>query len=332
MAPLQGICRAHTNIALIKYWGKRDQDLILPMNSNLSLTLDRFYTDTEVHFSSDFTSDRLILNDTLQEEAETQRISQFLDHFRAYAGTSLKAQVTSYNHVPTAAGLASSASAFAALAGACNQALALELDLTTLSRFARLGSGSATRSIFGGFVEWQKGTGDKDSIALPFDDAQWDIGMIIIALNKKQKVISSREGMAHAMATSPFYSLWPTLSKEKLAAIKPAIKAHDLQKIGEIAEHHAMMMHATTLSANPPFSYFEPETLVAIQAVHQIRQSGIPAYVTMDAGPNVKVLCHYSDADRIMAKLQDNFPSDQLIASKPGQGIQLLDHLEALHA
>ena len=133
MAPLQGICRAHTNIALIKYWGKRDQDLILPMNSNLSLTLDRFYTDTEVHFSSDFTSDRLILNDTLQEEAETQRISQFLDHFRAYAGTSLKAQVTSYNHVPTAAGLASSASAFAALAGACNQALALGLDLTTLS-------------------------------------------------------------------------------------------------------------------------------------------------------------------------------------------------------
>lgn len=184
-----GRCRAHTNIALIKYWGKRNDELFLPMNSSLSLTLDAFYTDTEVVLDSDFTSDTFFLNDVKQDEKETEKITKFLNLFRNEVNIKTKACVKSYNHVPTAAGLASSASAFSALAGAMNQASDLNLDPKTLSTYARRGSGSATRSIYGGFVEWYMGEDDlsETSHAIPVDDASWDIGMIVIAVNTGQK-------------------------------------------------------------------------------------------------------------------------------------------------
>ncbi|MFW3652763.1 diphosphomevalonate decarboxylase [Vagococcus fluvialis] len=325
-----GRCRAHTNIALIKYWGKRNDELFLPMNSSLSLTLDAFYTDTEVVLDSDFTSDTFFLNDVKQDEKETEKITKFLNLFRNEVNIKTKACVKSYNHVPTAAGLASSASAFSALAGAMNQASDLNLDPKTLSTYARRGSGSATRSIYGGFVEWYMGEDDlsETSHAIPVDDASWDIGMIVIAVNTGQKKLSSRVGMKQTIATSPFYSSWVETATSDLTKMKNAIKQKDFITLGEITESNGMKMHATMLGAFPPISYWEPDSVKAIQTVKEIRGMGIPCYVTMDAGPNVKVLCKASDMAKIEELLLKEFKREQIIPTTVGEGIKLLSDSE----
>ncbi|MDT2747622.1 diphosphomevalonate decarboxylase [Vagococcus fluvialis] len=325
-----GRCRAHTNIALIKYWGKRNDELFLPMNSSLSLTLDAFYTDTEVVLDSDFTSDTFFLNDVKQDEKETEKITKFLNLFRNEVNMETKACVKSYNHVPTAAGLASSASAFSALAGAMNQASGLNLDPKTLSTYARRGSGSATRSIYGGFVEWYMGEDDlsETSHAIPVDDASWDIGMIVIAVNTGRKKLSSRVGMKQTIATSPFYSSWVETATSDLTKMKDAIKQKDFITLGEITESNGMKMHATMLGAFPPISYWEPDSVKAIQTVKEIRGMGIPCYVTMDAGPNVKVLCKASDMTKIEELLLKEFKREQIIPTTVGEGIKLLSDSE----
>ncbi|MGX4686592.1 diphosphomevalonate decarboxylase [Vagococcus sp. JNUCC 83] len=321
-----GRCRAHTNIALIKYWGKRNDELFLPMNSSLSLTLDAFYTDTSVTIDTDLKEDEFYLNGIKQDEKETTKISRFLNLFRQVAKDYTFAKVESYNHVPTAAGLASSASAFAALAGATNTALKLNLDRQVLSTFARQGSGSSTRSIYGGLVEWNMGKDDlsQTSHAIEIDDASWDIGMIVIAINKQQKKLSSRIGMKLTVETSPFYPVWVAEAQKDLIAIKEAIKAKDFVTLGEITESNGMKMHATMLGATPPISYWEPDSVKAINKVKEIRNNGIPCYVTMDAGPNVKVLCRQSQMSDILNKLKESFTNDQLICSKVGEGIKEL--------
>ncbi|MFI3079494.1 diphosphomevalonate decarboxylase [Streptococcus sp. 2021WUSS124] len=329
MTKQTGIARAHTNIALIKYWGKRDKELFLPMNSSLSLTLDAFYTDTKVVFDPELTADEFYLNGILQKEKEILKISQFLDLFCEYIGERAFARVESLNFVPTAAGLASSASAFAALALATATALDLDLSPATLSTLARRGSGSSTRSLFGGFVEWDMGTGSEDSMAHPIDDADWDIAMVVLAVNTGPKKIASREGMDHTIATSPFYAAWVETAKQDLVDIKAAIASRDFEKLGQITEHNGMKMHATTLSANPPFTYWSADSLVAQEAVRQVREeSGLSAYMTMDAGPNVKVLCRASQMDELVAELTKVFPREKIITSKPGPAAYVLSEDE----
>lgn len=321
-----GRCRAHTNIALIKYWGKRNNELFLPMNSSLSLTLDAFYTDTSVTLDDTLTEDVFYLNGIKQDKTETTKINRFLNLFRETAKDNTFAKVESYNHVPTAAGLASSASAFAALAGAANSAWKLNLDKQTLSTYARQGSGSSTRSIYGGLVEWNMGEGNlsETSHAIEVDNASWDLGMIIIAINKQQKKLSSRVGMRQTVDTSPFYPVWVTEAKKDLIDIKQAIHEKDFIRLGEITESNGMKMHATMLGATPPISYWEPDSVKAINKVKEIRNNGIPCYVTMDAGPNVKVLCRQSQMSDILNKLEESFTNDQLICSKVGEGIREL--------
>ncbi|HFR3767097.1 TPA: diphosphomevalonate decarboxylase [Streptococcus suis] len=320
-----GIARAHTNIALIKYWGKRDKQLFLPKNSSLSLTLDAFYTDTKVIFDSDLTADEFYLNGILQDSKEILKISRFLDLFCEYIGERTFARVESLNFVPTAAGLASSASAFAALTLATATALGLNLSREELSTLARRGSGSSTRSLFGGFVEWDMGTGSADSMAHPIDDADWDIGMIVLAVNTGQKKIASREGMDHTVATSPFYQAWVDTAKEDLQVIKQAIADRDFEQVGQITEHNGMKMHATTLSANPPFTYWSADSVLAQEAVRQVREeSGLSAYMTMDAGPNVKVLCRASQMAELVDGLSQYLPKEKIITSLPGPAAYVL--------
>lgn len=322
---MQGIARAHTNIALIKYWGKRDKELFLPMNSSLSLTLDAFYTDTKVIFAANLSQDEFYLNGAPNDALP---ISRFLNLFRQDMPTFYHARVDSYNFVPTAAGLASSASAFAALAGAANIASQLNLDPTTLSTYARRGSGSATRSLFGGFVEWSKGTSSATSCAHYLDDASWNIGMIIIVVNTTKKTISSRSGMEHTVQTSPFYSAWVESATNDLEHMKHAIANKDFQKLGELTEYNGMKMHGTMLGSNPPFCYFEPESIVAQQQVRQLREKGIPAYITMDAGPNVKILCRASDMEQIKQHLLTVFDEKNIIATLPGKAMRELTEIE----
>lgn len=320
-----GIARAHTNIALIKYWGKRDTELFLPMNSSLSLTLDAFYTDTKVCFDDDLTEDCFYLNNQLQSEEETQKISRFLNLFCEYIDKRPFARVESLNFVPTAAGLASSASAFAALAVATAAALQLNISHEVLSTIARRGSGSSSRSLFGGFVEWDMGTCSADSVARPIDDASWDIGMLILTVDTQKKKIASRVGMEHTVRTSSFYPLWVETAKEDLQTIKTAIAAKDFTTVGRITEHNGMKMHATTLAANPPFTYWTSDTLLAQEAVRQIREElGIEAYMTMDAGPNVKVLCRASQMDQLCEALKAHLPSQAIVSSLPGVGASVL--------
>ena len=244
----KGKARAYTNIALIKYWGKKNEELILPMNNSLSLTLDAFYTETEVIFSDSYMVDEFYLDGTLQDEKATKKVSQFLDLFRKEAGLSLKASVISQNFVPTAAGLASSASGLAALAGACNTALKLGLDDLSLSRFARRGSGSACRSIFGGFVEWEKGHDDLSSYAkpVPSDSFEDDLAMVFVLINDQKKEVSSRNGMRRTVETSSFYQGWLDSVEGDLYQLKQAIKTKDIQLLGETMERNGQKMHGTT--------------------------------------------------------------------------------------
>ncbi|AUJ67216.1 diphosphomevalonate decarboxylase [Enterococcus faecium] len=323
----KGKARAYTNIALIKYWGKKNEELILPMNNSLSLTLDAFYTETEVIFSDSYMVDEFYLDGTLQDEKATKKVSQFLDLFRKEAGLSLKASVISQNFVPTAAGLASSASGLAALAGACNTALKLGLDDLSLSRFARRGSGSACRSIFGGFVEWEKGHDDLGSYAkpVPSDSFEDDLAMVFVLINDQKKEVSSRNGMRRTVETSSFYQGWLDSVEGDLYQLKQAIKTKDFQLLGETMERNGLKMHGTTLAAQPPFTYWSPDSLKAMDAVRQLRKQGIPCYFTMDAGPNVKVLVENSHLSEVQETFTKLFSKEQVITAHAGPGIAIIE-------
>lgn len=318
--------KAHTNIALVKYWGKKDQELIIPQTDSLSLTLAEFYTITSVVFDSTLTSDDIMVNDQQLTGSATTRITKMLDLVRQMSGRREFAHVDSHNHVPTAAGLASSASAFAALAGAASRAAGLDLNRRALSRLARRGSGSATRSIYGGLVEWHRGHDDESSYAEPImEKMDFGLEMLAIMINTDKKKVSSRQGMQSSVTSSPYYPIWKEVVAQDMVAMKEAIKRRDIPEIGHIAEENALRMHALTLSADPGYTYFNSATLTAIQAVRQLRDQGIDCYFTMDAGPNVKVIYDHRDREQVVAGLARTFNPDQLVVSPAGPGIQIWD-------
>lgn len=306
--------KANANIALIKYWGKENEELIIPNTSSLSLSLEALYTETIVSFI-DSDKDKFYLNDQEQGEDELEKISKYIDLFRDLAKNNKRVLVKSYNHVPTAAGLASSASAYAALATALNALFETKLNKKELSIMARRGSGSASRSIYGGIVEWKKGYDNESSYAEKIVNPGLEMAMIIVLVNKNKKAISSRQAMKKTMATSPLYQSYINHSKKDLEAIKEAIKNKDFNKVGEITEHNAMQMHATIISSNPPIIYFEEDSIKAINKVRELRSKGIPAYFTMDAGPNVKILIQKSDAKKAMEELLKDYKDSDLIYS-----------------
>ncbi|HEY9724236.1 MAG TPA: diphosphomevalonate decarboxylase [Oscillatoriaceae cyanobacterium] len=325
---MRATARAHANIALVKYWGKRDEALHLPMNGSLSLTLDALYTTTKVTFEPALSEDRFVLDGQPAREADRAKVSAFLDRVRALANTRVRATVESANHVPTAAGLASSASAFAALAAASTRALGLSLDDEALSRLARVGSGSACRSIYGGFAEWRRGAraDGLDSFAVPLASAEhWDLRMVVAVLEAGPKAVSSREGMRRTVASSVFYPGWLAGVEADLADARAAIAARDLDALGRVAEANALKMHATTLGATPPFTYWRGQTLVLLQAVAELRARGVGAYATIDAGPNVKVLCAPADLPTVQAALAAVSGVERLIVCAPGPGVTLLE-------
>jgi diphosphomevalonate decarboxylase len=319
--------RAHTNIALIKYWGKKDERLILPMNSSLSLTLDAFYTETSVLARDDLAEDSIVMDGKTPEAGTAGKIRRFMDLVREKSGHRVYAEIQTTNHVPVASGLASSASGFAALAAAASGAYGLDLTQQALSRLARRGSGSASRSIAGGFVEWQKGYDDASSYAVPIDRADWGVRMIVVGVDRNRKKISSREGMKRTVATSPFYPVWISEAEKDLAAMKQAVRQHNLKDIGRIAEANALKMHALMLAADPPFCYWEAGTMTAMHCVHELRAQGTVCYFTIDAGPNVKIICDDADVARVLDKLSGNFRDDALTVAGPGPGVQFLEHL-----
>jgi diphosphomevalonate decarboxylase len=300
---------SYPNMALVKYWGKRDETLILPVASSLSMTLDIFPTTTRVTLTPAADADALVLNGCHATLPAHLRVRRFLDLVRSMTGRTEPALVETNNTVPTGSGLASSASGFAALAAAASVSYGLTLDQRALSRLARRGSGSACRSVFGGFVIWHAGTGlgsdgDQSSYAEPIR-SDFDPALVIAMVDTTPKTMSSRTAMRQTMATSRLYASWAAGNAADLKQMCDAVTDANLAAAGRIAEHNALGMHAAMLAARPPIRYLSPHSLAVLDRVEALRADGIPAYATIDAGPNVAVLCSRSDSASVVAALRE---------------------------
>jgi len=299
----RGEAYAPANIALAKYWGKRDRALNLPVNGSLSISLGALGTHTTVRAAD---RDRITLNgtDAAPDSPLHRRTFAFIELWRRGAPQPLHVETT--NTIPTAAGLASSASGFAALTRALARYWQLDLADSDLSAIARLGSGSAARSLWHGFVKWERSTRDdgRDSIAAPIASDWQELRIALVEIDGGAKKTASGAGMNHTTATSPLYAAWPETAAADLATIEAAIHARDFSALGSVAEANALAMHATMLAARPALCYLQPQTLATLHRLWQARAEGLEIYATIDAGPNVKILCRARDE----AAVRDAFP------------------------
>ena len=321
--------RAHANIALVKYWGKRDRALNLPAAGSLSLTLDALATTTTVSFGGD--RDRFWLGGAEVSGAALERLSRWLDLVRERAGIDDRAEVRSDNNFPTASGLASSASAYAALAVAASAAAGLELEPRELSILARRGSGSAARSIFGGLVAMRAGSSadGSDAYAEPiaaFDGFVARLAMVIgIVGGGATKSISSRDAMEHCAATSPLYPCWLESVPPDLAAARGALERGDFDGLGEICEGSALAMHAAAIASRPSINYWRPATLRLMDAVRGLRHhKNVAAFFTIDAGPHVKVLTTREAVDDVASMIAEVDGVTSVLRCYPGPGAQVV--------
>lgn len=283
----RGEAFAPANIALCKYWGKRDADLNLPVNSSLSISLGKLGTKTTVKFCK--TADRVFLNGKPAPDDFAARISSYLDLFRAEGRFF---EVRTKNNIPTAAGLASSASGFAALVKALDQLMGWGFNPRELSMLARLGSGSATRSLYDGFAVWHAGVraDGMDSYAEGFSNPWKNLCIGILEVSRARKKTGSTDGMNRTVETSELYEAWRAQADCDFDELRTAIAAQDFPMFGKTAENNALAMHATMLAAWPPLCYWKPQSLSLMQKVWQAREDGLELYFTMDAGPNLKLL------------------------------------------
>jgi diphosphomevalonate decarboxylase len=313
---------AHANIALAKYWGKSPLGDNLTAVPSLSLTLDALSTRTEVTFDSSLAGDELYLNGSRIEGRGLERVVSLLERVRTRSGISTYARVESENNFPTAAGLASSASGFAALAVA---ALAATGNLKTpweASRLARQSSASAARSVFGGLVELEK----EAEAGAPLAGApNWDLVMLVAVVEDAEKPVSSTLGMEHTRETSPFYRAWVDSAPATFEEVKRALLRQDFEALANSMEHSTLAMHATMSSAKPPVLYMRGTSIELIHAVRARRKAGYPEAFTMDAGPNVKLLTTEAHHGRAKAFLE-TFPGvSSVIVARPGPPARLLD-------
>ena len=316
---------AHPNIAFIKYWGNRDDALRLPLNGSISMNLDGLHAITTVHFDPALSRDHFFLNNEVQSGASLERVSAFLNIVRGLAGITISALVRSANNFPIGAGIASSAAAFAALGMAASTAAGLELDQHRLSALARHGSGSACRSIPSGFVEWLPGTSTQDSYAVSIapPDA-WDLVDCIAVLETGHKKVGSSEG--HGVApTSPLQPARVADAPRRLDLCRKAILKRDFFVFAEIVELDSNLMHAVMMTSRPPLFYWTPVSLELIKAIPQWRAAGLPVCYTLDAGPNVHVLCLGDAVPRVQQMLAGIEGVKNIITARPGGAARLVE-------
>lgn len=324
---MQATARARSNIALIKYWGKREKQLNLPAVASLSITLDALATETHIAFDASFEADDLVLDGERRAD-QIERVSEFLDILRDMAGTSLRARVESANNFPTAAGLASSASGFAALVAAADAALGLDLPPRELSILARRGSGSAARSIFGGFVEMHLGRADDgtDCFAEPLLDASdWPLEVVVAITAQGRKSVSSGSGMARSAHTSPYYGEWVATHPADMQTARAAIGSRDFEALADVSESSCLKMHATAMATLPPLVYWNGVTVECMHTVAALRRSGVPVFFTIDAGPQLKAVCEPAAATRVRDELEAVPGVIETLHSTLGPGIEVLD-------
>jgi diphosphomevalonate decarboxylase len=316
---------ARANIALAKYWGKSDVALNLPAVASISLTLEPMRTETTVSFVPGLAADELILNGKRSDGKPLTRAAKVLDRVRREAGLDLRARIESANNFPTASGLASSASGFAALVAAAWSAAGMKRDDDRWSAWARQASASAARSVYGGFVELPRGIPGNAALSAktvaPAD--HWDVRIVVAVANEGPKDVGSTEGMTLSEQTSPYYKAWVESSDKLVEEVRAGILARDLVKVGEAMEQSTLAMHACMMASRPGLIYLQPATLAALATVKQLRKEGVDVYATMDAGPHVKALCHARDAERVAAALAATPMVLRTLTAHPGGALEI---------
>lgn len=316
---------APSNIAFIKYWGrKNDPSLRLPENGSISMNLSNLHTTTTVAFDASLANDDIACNGEKEEQA-VQRIVDHLDRIRKIANVTTKAKVVTENNFPTGTGLSSSASGFAALTVAGVNALGLMLSEKELSILARLGSGSACRSIPDGFVEWLPGDSNETSYAVSlYEPSYWNIIDIVVVTGNQKKDISSSAG--HALAqSSPFFDARLRFMEKKITHCKQYLAEKNFTKFGELLEAEALELHAIYLTSTPSLIYLLPESLRVMQKVKEWRQNGIPVYFTLNTGQDIHLICPGEYEKKVVNLIHKETTIQKTIVNKPAIGTRLVN-------
>jgi len=313
---------AHPNVALIKYWGKTDSARNLPAVGSLSVTLGALGTETTVEFDAALKRDVLVLNGQ-EQPLEQGRLTACMDAFRALAGCDEFATVTSSNDFPTGAGLASSASGYAALVTAAAAALGIDPHERGLAAIARIGSGSAPRSLFGGIALLSlddQGTHCRQ-LATPAD---WPLSVVVAVTTEAKKDITSRDGMEQSRLTSPFYASWISGHADDLDAGIRYVAERDFFALAKLSEHNCLKMHSVMMTTRPALLYWLPVTLACMQKITALRADGVPVFFTIDAGPQVKAVCLPEALATVTAALHEVPGVLRIIAGELGEGARVV--------
>ena len=312
--------RAAPSLALVKYWGKSDAGRNLPATSSLAVTVTGLYTEVCLREGSG--SDRLRVDGTVVPAA---RHAPFFDAARATLGVAMSYRAEASNNFPGAAGLASSASLFAALALGCAALAGGDISRERLSALARVGSASAARALWGGFSALEAGS---ECAGGAFPEDHWpELRLLVAVTSRRRKPLPSREAMLHVAATSPYYPAWVATAEATFQAALEAVRARDLQRLGPHMRASFLRMFGTMLAADPPINYLLPQSLRVLEVLEELRVAGVGAWETMDAGPQVKIACLANDVDRIRAALLTgaDLATHDLIETAPGPGPCIVD-------
>ncbi len=326
--PVTVSAEAHPNIALVKYWGKRDRDRNLPAVGSVSITLDTLVTHTDLTLQDARLGDQLTLNGRGATDRERSRVRHLADCFRRLSGSERAVDVVSNNNFPTAAGLASSASGYAALVTAMDQAFQTGLSREALSGLARQGSGSAGRSLFGGFARMHRGQRDdgKDAVATPLlGKDEWPLEVVVAIASEQEKSVSSTVGMEATRDSSPFYQQWIDTQEADIDRAIEAIAQRDFRELRAVAEYSCLKMHGLMLSAEPGLVYWNHATVACIHEVRSMRDEGIDVFFTIDAGPQLKAVCAPGAGEQVAARLKNIQGVSRVLLAGLGGGARCVE-------
>lgn len=320
---------APSNIALVKYWGKRDGRLNLPAMGSLSVSLRNLETQSQVTFLDEEGDDEIFLDGQPVNASGVERVGRMLEVLRAKTEVQGRARIESSSNFPVGAGIASSASGMAAVALAASAAAGWKASREEVSALARLGSGSACRSIFGGYVEWRKGVapGGEDSHGVevaPYE--YWELDVLVAVVDSGPKKISSGKGMVQSARTSSFYPAWVAGNEPDLESARTALSNRDFEALGQVTESSALKMHATMMTGSPSILYWRPGTLEVLEWMAELRASGVSCFFTMDAGPNVKLFFPPGESVQWQESLKALPSVERVILSSVGPGGAVTSH------
>lgn len=319
--------KANANIALVKYWGKQDVGLRLPMNSSAAIGLDKINTVTTVEFDEKYKDDEVEIDGDKFSDEEKERVVKHLDRVREMAGVSLKAKVVTQNNFPKGAGAASSASGFAALSVAAAEAVGLKLDQKEMSILARQGSGSASRSVPGGVCVWHTAEKSEESFAEPIEvPKEWDLRVLLAFVGDlKMKKVSTTEGMALTKETSPYYEVGVREAGNNLKRLRRALERGDWGGFGQVVEDECYRLHILCMTTQPNLLYWTGETVAIFQRMLELREEGVEGFFTVDAGPHVHVVCQTKDMGRIRKEIEGIGGVKRVVECKVGGPAEVID-------